>query len=99
VYGRARKWRAIRAIPSEPALNAKRTEQFFKPCGRKIYFRKQQTCEFPDRRAQTNNTISYASRVTKPAFSAYASNPSHVATSYAVPNPELFLLFVTNQSP
>jgi hypothetical protein len=45
------------------------------------------------------NTISYASRVTKPAFSAYASNPSHVATSYAVPNPELFLLFVTNQSP
>jgi hypothetical protein len=45
------------------------------------------------------NTISYASRVTKPAFSAYASNPSHVATSYAVPNPELSLLFVTKQSP
>jgi len=53
----------------------------------------------PDHGAQTNNTISYASRATKPAFSAYASNPSHVATSYAVPNLELSLLFVTKQSP
>ena len=51
------------------------------------------------RRAKMKNTISCALRATKPVFSVSASNSSHVAASYAVPNPELSWLFVTKQSP
>jgi len=38
VCGKAHEWRTIRAIPSEPALAHKKTEQFFKPYGREIHF-------------------------------------------------------------
>ena len=45
VCGRAREWRTIRAIPSEPALAHKKTEQFFKPYGHEIHFQRSQSAK------------------------------------------------------
>jgi hypothetical protein len=95
VYGRARKWRAIRAIPSEPVLNAKRKEHFLNFVDAKSIFRTSKPNSLLTAKPELNKTTSYALRAAKLAFSVSASNPSHVATSYAVPIPELSWLFVT----
>ena len=45
VCGSAHEWRTIRAIPSEPALAHKKTEQFFKPYGHEIHFQRSQSAK------------------------------------------------------
>ena len=104
VCGRAREWRAIRAIPSEPALAHKKTEQFFKPYGHEIHFQRKPKRKTKKRvgQASSPNTTTYpsnASQEAPPAASASASNPSLAEASYAAPNPELSYLSATKHTP
>jgi len=97
VCGRARGWRTIRAIPSEPVLTPEKAEQFFKLYGHEISFLKPANAQQKNRRSGTslNTTTSYVSQATQPASSASASNPSRAEASYAALNLELSCLSAT----